>query len=95
MAAISYDSPETNLAFASDEELPFPLLSDQGAQTVEAFGIRNTDYEEGHFAFGIPHPGIMLIDPDGKIALKMAESDYRRRPSLDLLIEQLEETLSQ
>lgn len=93
MAAISYDPPETNSGFAMDEDLSFPLLSDQNAQTVNGFGIRNNDYDEGHFAYGIPHPGIVLIDPKGKIAMKMAEADYRKRPSIDLLIENLKEAL--
>ena len=94
VAAVSYDSPETNSDFATDNGLTFPVLSDQDAQTVNDFEIRNTDYDEGHFAYGIPHPGIVLIDQNGKIAMKMAESNYRQRPSLDLLIENLKEALS-
>ena len=94
VVAISYDSPEANNGFSMDEGLSFPLLSDQNAQTVNGFGIRNNDYGEGHFAYGIPHPGIVLIDPKGKVAMKMAEADYRKRPSIDLLIDNLKEALS-
>ena len=91
--AISYDPPATNKEFVEDEALPYLLLSDQNAETVRRFDIRNEEYEEGHFAYGVPFPGIMLIDPDGKIALKLAFPGYKERPSIDKLIEELKRTI--
>ena len=94
MVAISYDPPETNSNFTAEEGLPFLLLSDQGAQTVIGFDIRNKEYDAGHFAYGIPYPGIVLVNRDGKIVLKMALPDYRERPSLDDLIAKLNDAIS-
>ena len=46
MVAISYDSQEVLADFASRRGITFPLLSDSGSATIEAFGIRNTVADE-------------------------------------------------
>ncbi len=57
IAAMSYDDVEPIAAFAEDRDIGYTLLSDRGAKHVNALGIRNEDYAEGHSAYGIPHPG--------------------------------------
>ncbi len=47
---------------------------------MNAYNILNTDYEPGHFAYGVPQPGIMFVNPDGKILAKFAEENFRQRP---------------
>jgi peroxiredoxin len=42
LAAISYDPPETLLAFSGQRGITFPLLSDVGSQTIKRYGILNT-----------------------------------------------------
>lgn len=86
VAAVSYDSFEYNASFATEQGLNYPLLSDQDAATVRAFGILNADYEEGHPAYGVPLPGIFLIGADGTISLKRAMPRYQDRPNLDELL---------
>lgn len=87
VAASTYDKVEQNAEFKSSEELTYPLLSDQDAQTVKALGILNEQYEEGSGAYGVPHPGVILVDTDGKVVLKRAEEKYSDRPSMDDLLE--------
>jgi peroxiredoxin len=41
VAAISYDSPEILAAFSRQRNITFPLLSDAGSRTIDAFGILN------------------------------------------------------
>ena len=91
VSASTYDSVEQNSEFKTSEELTYPLLSDQDAKTVKALGILNEQYEEGSRAYGVPHPGVILVDTDGKVVLKRAEEKYSDRPSMDDLLEDVKE----
>ncbi len=87
VVAISYDSVEANSLFASEFEITFPLLSDSNAVHAIAFGILNESYRPGHGAYGVPHPGIFLVNSAGIVVEKFAEKNYRERPSLKLVLE--------
>ncbi len=87
VVASTYDSTESNAEFTEGNDITYPILSDSGGSTVKRFGILNEAHEEGTFAYGVPHPGIMLMDTEGKILLKRAEEQYRFRPSIDDLLE--------
>ena len=84
---MTYDSREILAAFHAEAELGYPLLRDVDARHVNALGIRNEDYELGHRAYGIPHPGILFVDREGKILAKFAVPGYRRRPPFDALFD--------
>ncbi len=84
---MTYDGREVLSDFALDEELGYVLLTDPDGAYVSALGIRNEEYEPGHPGFGIPHPGIMLIDPSRAILYKAAMEDYRKRPAFDAVFE--------
>ncbi len=45
--AVSYDSVDTLRAFADKHGITFPLLSDDGSETIKRYGILNTVAEEG------------------------------------------------
>ena len=83
VVGVTYDDPEALTGFVLDEELGYTLLSDPDGEYVGALGIRNDEYGPGHPGFGIPHPGIMLIDPSRTILYKAAIEDYRLRPSFE------------
>ena len=87
VATITYDSVALLKRVAEDEGIDFPLLHDEAVRVVDAFGIRNLDYEPGHRAYGISYPGILIIDADGIIRGKFAEEDYRDRPAIELVLE--------
>lgn len=87
VAAMSYDAEATNRKFADRYSITFPLLSDSSTVHVNAFGIRNDSFAEGHRVYGVPLPGVFLVDGNGIIHEKFAEQDYRQRPALELLIE--------
>ena len=86
LAAISYDAYLQNSAFAAENGLKYPILADQEATTVKSFGILNEEYEAGHPAYGIPHPGIIFVMPDATIKFKRAVPGYKERPDLDTLV---------
>jgi peroxiredoxin len=79
---MTYDSREILKSFHDAQGLDYPLLQDVDAQHVIAYGVLNEDYQPGDRGYGIPHPGILFIQPDGTVALKFAVPGYRGRPPL-------------
>ena len=77
IAAMSYDSLGILEAFHAGEGLGYPLLRDEDARHVNAFGIRDEDLGQG-----IPLPGMFWLAPDGNIRAKFAVPGYRTRPPL-------------
>ena len=51
------DPLEVLLDFHDEHQLGYPLLRDQDARHVKAYGVLNPEYEPGHRAYGIPLPG--------------------------------------
>ena len=86
VVGVTYDEVKSNRDFHEDRELKYSLLSDQNAGTVKAFGILNESYSEGDPAYGIPHPGIILVAKDRRVLMTRAEESYRDRPDLDEII---------
>ena len=83
VVAMTYDPVKTLKTVQEDEDIHFPLLYDEDVAHVNALGIRNSQYKPGHRAYGIPYPGIFLIDPNGVIKAKFAEKRYQDRPLLE------------
>ncbi len=77
IAAMTYDSLDILKAFHTKEELGYPLLRDEKARHVNAFGV--ADEKLGR---GIPRPGMFWLAPDGSIRAKFAVPGYRTRPPL-------------
>ncbi len=87
VAALTYDSVELLKTVQEDQDVKFPLLHDEEVSHVNAFGVRNLDYEPGHRIYGIPYPGILLIDSNGVIKAKFAEQRYQDRPPFEDVLE--------
>jgi peroxiredoxin len=79
LVGISYDSKETLAAAAPKLGVTFPLLSDVGSKTIDAFGIRNM--EATGKGVGIPHPAIFILDQSGVIRVKLMREGYKERPT--------------
>ena len=90
---MSYDDVAVLADFATTQNIGYPLLSDKGGTHARRFGILNEEYGEGHFAHGVPHPGVFYVDPAGTIRLKRAVPGYRDRPPLDELLSALGDLL--
>lgn len=89
VGGMTYDQPDIIKTFHDKWELTFPLLRDIDGQHVNAWGIRNEAYGPGTFAYGIPHPGVVLISPEGKILGKWAEEGYRSRADWDTVLNEV------
>lgn len=77
--------------FADKSGISFPLLSDEGSTTIDAFGIRNTQMDGKKFGpndlTGVPHPGTYLVDNKGVVKAKLFLEKYEERHTIDALID--------
>ncbi|MEM9878651.1 MAG: redoxin domain-containing protein [Pseudomonadota bacterium] len=89
IAVVTYDSPAKLKKFAVKQNPSFPLLSDTGSANIIALGLLNEKYKPGSFAYGIPHPMIIVIGTDGAVKAKFAEEGYKVRPVLQDVVRQL------
>jgi hypothetical protein len=81
VAAISYDSVGALKNFADRQHITYPLLSDPDSKIIRAFGILNETTKPGTPAYGIPYPGVYIVDLQGKVLSKYFEDDYTERIS--------------
>ena len=91
VVGMTYDTPEIIQQFYEKWEIQYPVLRDVERVHVEAWGIRNEEYGPGTFAYGVPHPGVVLISPDGEILAKWAEEGYRSRADWSSVLEEVTE----
>lgn len=77
---MTYDDVSVLAAFHGAQGLKFPLLQDVDVKHVNAYGVRNQEYQPGDSGYGIPYPGVLYIGPDGTVLAKFAVPGYRQRP---------------
>jgi len=91
--AISYDPVERLAEFSNRHDVTFPLLSDSDSAVIKAFGILNTDIEPDDSraagVFGIPYPGIYIVNEDGVVTDKDFQLHHTRRLSGRSLLQRL------
>jgi peroxiredoxin len=80
LVAVSYDPPDALVGFAAERGVTYPLLSDEGSRTIDAYAVRDPN------GAGIPHPGTFLIDSAGVVRAKLFQQGYVSRPSADAII---------
>lgn len=79
IVVITYDSPELQQAFIDAGGIDYPVISDVDATTMIALGVLNEDYAPGDSAYGIPYPGVFIVNRDNEIAGKVFIESYRER----------------
>lgn len=84
VVGISYDSVAVLKGFSDKRGITFPLLSDSGSKTIDAYHIRNKDAPER--VQGIPEPGTFILDQKGIIRAKLFYEGYKtRHDSADII----------
>ncbi len=86
LVTLSYDPVATLKPFYLKHLEYLTLLSDPQSRVVTKFGILNKRQKPGSRGFGIPHPGIIVIDTQGLVRAKFAEKSYRKRPQIDTVL---------
>jgi len=84
LVGISYDDTKVLKTFSDRNKIGFPLLSDPGSKTIEAYHIRN-EAAKGK-AVGVPNPGTFIVDRDGVIRAKLFLEGYRERHTTEALV---------
>lgn len=79
LVVITYDTPELQQAFIDKFGITFPLLSDVDATSVKNLGLLNTEFQPGDSNYGIPYPGVIVLDRDQKVVGKVFLEDYAVR----------------
>ncbi len=87
VAAMTYDAVDILAGFHAERNLGYPLLHDEGAKHVIGFNVLNEQYAPGHGAYGIPHPGVFYLSPEGAVVAKFAMPSYRERPPMQELLD--------
>ena len=94
VAGMAYDDLEILSSFHAERELGYPLLRDADAKHAISFDVLNEYYKPGSFAYGIPHPGIFYISPEGTVLAKVAVPGYRQRPPMEDVFEAVQQAVS-
>jgi len=86
VVAITYDAPELQQAFIDKNGIKYPFLSDIDARSVKALDILNPEKQPGESAYGIPYPGIFIVDSDKKIVGKIFLEGYKKRLDASMVL---------
>ena len=79
MVAITYDDPALQQVFIEKFDITIPILSDVNALSFKTLGILNEQYQPGDVQYGIPHPGMIIINPRGTVVGKLFLEAYSSR----------------
>ena len=86
LVAITYDDPALQDAFSEEHSIRIPILSDNQALSFKTLGILHPDYQPGDENYGIPHPGLIILDREGEVVGKLfVEDPYLRVDSKEVL----------
>ena len=86
VVGISFDSVEVLQRFSKRSTITFPLLSDVGSKTIDAFDIRDKESSKGN-----SYHGTFVIDQQGVVRAKLFQVSYQERPAVEALIKALKE----
>jgi len=79
MVTITYDTPEMQQAFIDAASLTYPFLSDIDAASMQAMGILNQEYGPDDENYGLPYPGIFVLNAEQEIVGKIFVERYQIR----------------
>lgn len=86
VVALTYDSPELQQVFITKNNIAYPFLSDIDAISVRALGILNEEQAVGSEHYGIPHPGIFIVNPKLEIVGKIFVQEYQKRVDAEAVL---------
>lgn len=94
LVALTYDDPSLQQLFIDKNGIDYAFLSDIDAYSVKALGILHEGYEPGDGAYGIPHPGIFVLNPELEIVGKIFVDGYEKRVSAPAVLAYAQEVLN-
>ena len=79
VAGVVVDSPGTNAQLVREAKLDYPILSDPGLRTIDAYGLRHVG--GGPDGQDIAHAASVLIDGSGIVRWTFVTRNFRVRPT--------------
>ncbi len=79
IVVVTYDTPELQQAFVDAGNITYPFISDIDAATMLALGVLNDQYGPGEPNYGLPHPGVFVVNLDNEIVGKIFIESFRER----------------
>ncbi len=79
MVGVTYDTPELQQKFIDAASITYPFISDIEASTMQALGILNEEYGPDDDNYGLPYPGIYVLNPEQEIVGKIFVERYQIR----------------
>lgn len=86
IVTVSVDTVETVRKFTQAANITYTMLADPTGSVTQAIGIRDPQYPVGSFAYGVPQPGIFVLDKGGRVLAKFFVKGYRERPDPDAVL---------
>ena len=84
---LSYDEVDALADYKKAHGATFTMLSDPNSEVIRSFGILNTLIsEDDHPWYGIPFPGVYVVDETGAIVQKFFENNFHVRPGPEQLL---------
>ncbi len=83
------DKVATLARFGADRNIAFPLLADEKAEIIGAFGLIDERFPRRSPWYGIAHPAIFVIDPKGVVTRRFTSTNYRDRVDVDTVLRML------
>ena len=80
--AISVDAPFSNAAFAQNNDLNFPVLSDYSRATVRAYGVAHDDFA-GMEGYTAAKRSVFVVDADGQLTWSWVAPSPANEPDYD------------
>ena len=85
--SLTYDAIDELKKFSKKHDINFALLSDKDSGYIKTINILNTSIPQDTKYFGVPYPGIMLVNKDGIVVHKFAEEGYKKRPAMSEVLD--------
>ncbi|NJN52390.1 MAG: peroxiredoxin family protein [Gammaproteobacteria bacterium] len=79
IVALTYDAPALQQAFIDKFSITYPLLSDIDATSISNLGLLLTEHQPGDSGYGLPHPGIIVLDRTQTVVGKVFLEGYEKR----------------
>jgi peroxiredoxin len=83
VVVLTYDSPALQQKFIDKFSITYPMLSDVEATSVKNLRILNTEYQPGDSNYGIPYPGVFVVNRAHQIVGKVFLEGYQKRVDAD------------
>ncbi len=86
---ISYDAVPAVKKFADSKSITFPLLSDAGSKTIDAYGVRDSTSPGPQEPFATH--ATFVLDQNGIIRAKILDVLYQEQPGVNYLLKALKD----